>query len=325
MAVSVATVTSAPTSQPVTATGAYGPRDQIPLAFKIGGVIARVNVNEAQVVRKGQLLASLDLREIDAILAKAKVAVEKAERDLARVKRLAVDSVATLVQVQDATSALDAARADLAAAHVNREYATIIAPENGIVLQRTATAGSTVAAGALVMQLGGDARGRVLRAGLPDRDILRVHIGDAASVTFDAVPSRSFRGRVSLLGRSADARTGTYAAEITLLGADALPVGLVGRVVIATKSNTLAAMISVDALLEADADSALVHVLSSGNEPIAQLRRVHIIQLNGDAAAIVGLDVNARVVTRGAPYVTPGAKVRIVSDAALTASAPGQP
>lgn len=316
VAVAATHITSDTIAQPVVATGMFGPRDEIPLAFKIGGVIARIAVDAGQPVHKGQLLATLDLREIDALLNKATVGVEKAERDQARIRRLAADSVATLAQLQDATSAVDAARADAAAARVNREYASIVAPEDGVILLKTGTAGSNIAPGTTVMVLGGGARGRVLRAGLPDRDALRVRVGDAATVRFTAVGDREFVGRVSLIGQSADVRTGTYLIEVTLTDVGTLPAGLVGQVQIAVRGNKRAAMIPVDALLEADADSATVYTLSSGAEPVATPHRVRIAQLVGDRAAVTGLPNDARVVTRGAPYVQPGARVRVVQPVA---------
>ena len=331
VSVSVSTVLSGAAAAGVIATGTFGSRDEIPLAFKIGGFVSRVLVDEGATVQRGQLLASLDLREINAAVAKARVGFDQARRDQARMQRLAADSVATLVQLQDATSALDAARSDLITATVNREYAAIVAPEGGIVLQRQVTAGSNVSAGTTIMLLGGTRRGRVLRVGLPDRDALRVTLGDAATIRFDALPERTFVGRVQLVGRSADPRTGTYAVEITVNGADALPSGLVGTATIAAHGATGEASggrsVSVDALLEADRDSATVYTIvpasDSPNELVAQPRRVRVTGVSGDRAMIEGLAPGTRVVTRGAAYVTVGARVRIVTadtlDAALRA------
>jgi RND family efflux transporter MFP subunit len=312
----------------VSATGTFGSRDEIPLAFKIGGIVARVLVDEGTTVQRGQLLASLDLREITATVAKAQTGFDKAQRDQARVQRLAVDSVATLVQLQDATSALDAARSDLVTATVNREYAMIVAPEGGIVLQRLVTAGSSVSSGTPIIMLGGTRRGRVLRVGLPDRDALRVQPGDAATVHFDAIPTRTFTGRVQMVGRSADPRTGTYAVEIAVSGADALPSGLVGVVSIvvrgSTGDSTRGASISADALLEADRDSATIYTVAPGREApddlIAQALRVRVTGVRGDRAMIDGLAPGVRIVTRGAAYVTPGARVRIVTADTLAAA-----
>ena len=320
VAVAVAPVRSDRVAEQVVATGTYGSRDDIPLSFKTGGVIAHIAVDQGQRVRRGQVLAALDVREIDAMLAKARVALDKATRDEARVHRLFNDSVATRTQWQDAVSARDAASADMAAVRVNREYATIVAPQDGVVLQRIASPGSTVGAGSPVLMLGGAARGRVLRAGLPDRDALRTRVGDAASVRFDALPGRTFEGKVTLLSGSADVRTGTYTVEIALRGAEALPAGLVGHAEIAVRATDAAMLVPVDALIEADADSATVFTVDGDSLPIAQRNRVRVGALHGDHAAITGLPVSALVITRGAPYVTAGSRVRVVERAGARVS-----
>ncbi|WP_353267597.1 efflux RND transporter periplasmic adaptor subunit [Gemmatimonas sp.] len=326
--VTVADATTSDSTALVTATGSFGSRDEIPLGFKIGGIATRVLVDEGATVQRGQVLAMLDLREIDAAVNKAQVAVDKAQRDQQRVQRLAADSVATLAQAQDAMSALEAARADLASARVNREYAIITAPEAGVVLQRLVTPGSNVAPGTPVLMLGGSRRGRVLRAGLPDRDALRVHVGDPAMVRFDALPGKSFTGKVVLVGRSADPRTGTYAVEVAVQNADALPSGLVGQMSVTIRGKQSASLLPVDALLEADRDSATVYTVQRGSTPTAALtaapQRIRVTGIEGDRAAISGLPANARVITRGAAYVTPGAPIRIITTATLDSMVPSR-
>jgi RND family efflux transporter MFP subunit len=315
--VTVASVNQTATATPVIATGTFASRDEIPLGFKIGGVVQRVVVDAGQTVRRGQILAALDLREIDAAVNKAQVGVDKAQRDFARVQRLVADSVATPVQLLDATSALEAAKADLASARVNREFAIITAPEEGIVLERLVNAGSTVAPGTPIVSLGGSRRGRVLRVGLPDRDALRVALDDKATVHFDALPDREFAGRVVLVSRAADPRTGTYTVEIALAATEQLPNGLVGRATIAVKGRGTGNRVPVDALLEANGDSATVYTISGGSAPVAQPTRVRIAQISGDEAAVDGLASDARVVAKGAAYVTPGARVRVVTAGTL--------
>lgn len=314
--VSLISVTHDSIVQPVVATGTFGPRDEVPLAFKIGGVVARVLVDEGATVKRGQVLAVLDLREIDALVAKARVGAEKGARDQARMERLHADSVATLSQLQDATSAADAAKSDLASALVNREYATIVAPSSGVILRRLVTAGTTTSAGTTVLTLASNERGRVLRAGLPDRDALRMRQGDKASVQFEAIPGKTFRGRVTLLGRAADPRTGTYVAEISLDDADRLPAGLVGRVTLSPQAAAIATLLPIDALVEADADSAVIYTASTDKTPIAERRPVRILFVNGDRVAVqtdAGETALSRVVVRGAQYLTDSAPVKIVN------------
>lgn len=321
--VTLAAVGDAASTAVVTGTGTLVSRDEIPLGFKIAGVVTRVLVDEGAAVQRGQILAALDLREIDAAVNKAQVGVDKAQRDLTRVQHLAADSVATLAQLQDATSVLDAARADLASARMNRDYAIISAPEAGTILQRLVTPGTPVAPGSPLFVLGGTRRGRVLRVGLSDRDALRVQLGDRATVTFDALPGRTFVGQVVLLGRAADPRTGTYAVEIALQRADALPSGLVGQLRLTVRTPDRTESVPVEALLEAEHDSATVYVAERDATGTlrAVARRVRLRQLDGDRAGIAGLAAGTSVVARGAAYVTEGAPLEVIDAAAFEAMA----
>jgi RND family efflux transporter MFP subunit len=300
----------------ISATGSLGAKDEIPLAFKIGGVVARVAVDEGARVRAGQPLAELDLREIDAMVSKATAGAEKARRDVARIERLYHDSVATLAQWQDAQTARDAAEADLRAARVNREFAVIVAPGDGVVLRRVVNAGAQVSSGAQVLLFGSAGRGNVLRAGLADRDAVRVHEGDAAVVTFDAFAGREFSGRVRQVGAAADPRTGTYAVEVAVNGADALPSGLVGRVRITVRTTSGAAnapgvaAIPAEALVEGAGDRGVVFALDAPGRR-ALRRDVGLVGVDGDRVLVRGLDGVTRVITAGAAWLRDSARVEV--------------
>jgi RND family efflux transporter MFP subunit len=304
-------VTDTVIARTIFAAGTVAPKDEITLSFKVGGVIARVNVDPGDEVRAGQTLAVLNLREADAALAKARSASGKAERDLTRAQRLQADSVVTLAQLQDAETSAEIARADLDAASFNRDHAVIVAPSHGVVLRRAAEAGETVAPGAVVLVFGSRARGNVVRVGLADRDAMLVRKGDPAVVRFEALPDRLFEGRVTQIAAAADPGTGTYAIEITLRDAATLTAGLVGDAEIMPSQATPAVLVPIEAILEADSTGATVFVLSTDGAR-AERRRVTVAQIHGDRVAVAGgLDGVRWVLTDGASYVDDGAAVRV--------------
>lgn len=310
------TVRAAPVSdtviaRPILGTGTLAPRDEIPLSFKIGGVIARVAVDPGDAVLAGERLAALELREIDAGLAKARSGREKAERDLARAERLYRDSVMTLAQLQDNQTGAEVAQADFEAAAFNRRYAEIVAPAAGTVLRRLAEPGQTVASGAPVLVLGSRARGQVVKVALADRDVVGVRKGDPASVSFDALPGQTFHGRVTELAGSADPGTGAYEIEITLAEAHGLVAGLVGRVEIRPAAGAPASLVPVEAVLEAEAGHATVFALSA-DRTHAERRRVAVAFIDGGRVAVTsGLQGARAVVTDGAAYLDDGSAVRV--------------
>lgn len=312
--VTTAPVDSAALARPVLGSGLLSGKEEVPLAFKIGGVVARVDAEDGQVVRAGAKLATLELTEIGALVDKAKVGLDKAERDLARARALHADSVVTREMLENAQSARDAAAADFSSARFNARYASIVAPTDGVVLRRLAEPGATVAPGTPIVLFASSSRGQVVRVGVPDRDVVRLGAGDAAEVRFDAWPGRTFAGRVTTVGAAATPGVGTYEIEIRLdapvrLHDDgAAASGLVADVTITPARRQAVKLVPIEALLEGDSDRAHVWTIGADGAPVR--RDVRVAFLDGDRAAIAsGLDGVTEVVTGGAAYLSDGSRV----------------
>ena len=308
--VRLAPVMDTESTQPVVATGTLAASDEVQLSFKISGIVARVLVQEGQTVRAGQPLAALDLREIDAQLAKARTGLVKAERDLARAQNLYKDSVATLENVQDATSAVEMAKSDYTGAAFNKQYAIIVAPTNGVVLRKQSQAGELVAPGQTVIVMGGASAGSVVRVGIADRDAVRLKLGDPATVTFSAYPNQTFEGYVSEVPAAANAMTGTYGVEIRLTKAPAMATGLIGNVNIRPRTAGGARMIPIEALVEADGNRGVVFTVE---KDVAHRKDISIATIDDRHVAVMaGLDDATLVVSAGGVYLSEGAKVKVV-------------
>ena len=297
----------------VEATGTLHSKDEIELSFKMPGIVGRVLVAEGQQVRRGQALATLDLREIDAQVMAARSAVTKAERDLARAEALYADSVATLAQVQDARTGAEVARSGLQGAAFNRRYATIVAPADGVILRKLGNDGELVNPGTPVLVLGSSERGQVLRVGVADRDAVRLKVGDATTVRFDAFPGEAFAAAVREVAPGADPRTGTYQVEVTVQpGGRTLSSGLVGRVEMRPAAGTEMALVPIQSILEADGDAATVYTLSADGKKARRVP-VSVAFIQGERVAVSGgLDGVTAVVTDGASYLGDGAAVKVV-------------
>ena len=301
-------------SAPVIGTGVLAGKEEVALSFKTGGVVERARVESGQRVRAGEVLAELAQTEIVAEVEKATQGRDKAERDLARARSLYTDSVATLEQVQNATTALDVAASNLRIAEFNRRYTVIRAPFNGIVLKRGIEAGQLVSAGATAVVVRNERSGLVLRVGLADRDAVRVAVGDAATVRFNAWPGIRFEARVQRVAAGATAGAGTYEAELLVdPSGHALASGLIGEAEIRARSADRHAFVPVGALLEADGDSASVYVIAADGRS-AHRRSVRVAFLDGSRVALSsGLDTLERVVTDGNTRILDGAAVRVMS------------
>lgn len=308
----VTTIASRPVAPTITATGIVAGKEEIALSFKIGGIVARVTVDAGTQVRQGQVLAALSQTEIASEVAKASQASVKAQRDAERAQALYRDSVVTLEQLQDAITAADVAESNLKIATFNRDWSVIRAPASGVILRKSVEASQLVSPGTTVLVMRTSRKGLVLRAGLSDRDALRLRLGDRAAVRFDALPGESFGGVVSQIASAADPATGTYEIEVAIdPRGRTLATGLVGSMEVAPHATGALPLVPIEALVEGDGDSATVYVLSPDGAR-ALRRRVRVAFLSGSAAAIAsGIAAGDRVITDGSAYVRDSALVRI--------------
>jgi len=109
--VSLAAVQHGPVARPIRGAGIVRQKRELDLSFKVGGVVAAVLVEEGAHVKKGQVLARLDPTEVDAADRQAREAVQKAERDLDRVRRLHASGALATAERDNAETGLALARA----------------------------------------------------------------------------------------------------------------------------------------------------------------------------------------------------------------------
>ncbi len=296
---------------PVRVAGTVHPKDERLLSFKLGGLVARIRVEEGDRVRRGQVLAELDATELSAGMRQAREGLAKAERDRDRARTLAAEDVVPRAAADDAETATQVARAGAEAAEFNLRRAVLTAPDDGWVEERMAEPGEVVAPGRPVLRVSGRGRGFVVRASLPDREVLGLRQGQPATVTIDARPGAPIPGTISEIARSASRATGSYDVEVRLDPGRSgeLLGGLSAKLEIARDVEVLAA-VPLASLVEADGQRGAVFVVEKGR---ARRVPVRIAFLQGERAVLAdALPGVSGVVTDGAPNLADGAAVRLV-------------
>ena len=186
------------------------------LSFKTGGIIEKINADAGDEVQARQVLAQLDLKEINEQVRQARVGVEKAERDFRRIENLYKDEVTTLEQFQNAKSALEVARANLNIAEYNLRHSVIHAPTNGIILRKFMEENEITGTGNPIFYFASAEDSWKLTVGVSDKDIVKLKLGDDAEITTDAYPNKPLRGTISKIGNAPDLSTGLYEIELSL-------------------------------------------------------------------------------------------------------------
>jgi RND family efflux transporter MFP subunit len=298
-------------SPSIHASGLVGTSNEARVSFKTGGVIRRTLVEEGDVVKSGQLLATLDLTEIDAQVKQAKEGLEKSRRDLERANNLYADSIATLEQVQNATTAVEVAAQTVQIAEFNRQFSEIRAPFAGKIVAKLLNEGEVTGPGMPVFYLIGTGnQDWVVKVGLSDRDWARLHLGDRAEAQLGAYPGETFSATVSKLADVANPASGTFDAELKIdPKGKRLAAGLVASVEIQPRKNGTYALVPIESLVESDGRKGFVYTADGGK---ARKVPVTIAFLAGEKAAISGgLENISAVVTAGAPYLRDGQAIDI--------------
>jgi RND family efflux transporter MFP subunit len=295
---------------PIEAPGVLSRKLEAMLAFKIGGVVDSVRVRAGESVKRGQVLAQLNLSEIDAQVAQARAAAEKARRDEGRIGRLEADRAATLEQLQNAATGVEAAEAALRIAEFNRLHATILAPADGRILSRMAEPNELVAPGQPVLGFGGDAEGWIFRAGVIESDARRLAKGDPARLHFGGPPDVELPAHVAEVAEAADPRTRTFEIELAVDGEPGgLRSGAVGDLVLAKPGSSFHPRVPASALIEGDGRQAVLFLLQA-DEGTVHRRSVDVLALWGGSALLADpLPDGAKVIAQGAEYLHDGETV----------------
>lgn len=295
-------------------TGMLMSKAEARLSFKTGGVISKIYVKEGDNVKAGQLLATLDLTEINSQVAQAELAVQKSERDLQRAKNLYADTVATLETVQNATTGADFARKTLEIARFNLKFSEIRAPRAGKLLKKMMNEGELIGPGMPVFFINeatASANDWVVRVGLSDRDWAALKIGNTAKINFDAYPNETFDGRISKLADMIDPASGTYDVEIAVnTRGKRVAAGLYSHVILQPTASSLMTVIPIEALVEGNGTEGYVFTLKDSVS--VQKLPVKIVYIGGKEIGVSGLTATS-VITEGVSYLTEKTKVKVVN------------
>ncbi len=300
----------------VHSSGQFTTDDETMLSFKTGGIVDRVYVKEGDRIRKGQLLATLDLTEISSQVNQIQIAFEKAARDYNRFENLRKDSVITLEQLQNSKTGLELARQQLIASKFNLQYSEIRAPHDGVILKILANEGQIIGSGMPVLQT--SSKGRtdwILRVAVSDKEWANIRLNDKVSVQIEALDISDQQAYVSSKAENADQMTGSFSIDLKLNNARELNIasGMFGKAEIMLSQKNLVWQIPYDALLDGNADQGFVFVTNDNTNAIKVPVKIDAI----DGKNIIvskGLDGYISLIVSGSAYLTDKSVIKMTNN-----------
>lgn len=200
---------------------------EIHLSSRLSAYVSGVHASAGDRVTKGQVLVTLDDRELKEQLAGARAQQAQAEAEFARVTKLLEARAATEQALTAAKSAFDGASAQVKSIDVMLTFTEIRSPIDGRVTDRRIETGDLANPGQVLLSVYDPVRLR-LEAAVPVRLIERLGMEKSVDVQLDR-PNRLLKGRVSGVVGEVDSMSRTQIAKVSLDEAgDVLP-GTFGR------------------------------------------------------------------------------------------------
>ncbi len=211
--VRVAQVASGSVSSYITATANLVPENDVKVLAEADGRVTRLEAEEGDRVRKGQLLATLDRADAEILLQKATLRADNARAAYERATRLAEENLVTQQDFDTTLTDHKLAEQELAEARWRLEKTEIRAPFDGRLTQRMITVGQHVTPGAELFRVT-DFDPLVARVYLPEKDVLPLREGRSVRITLEADEAVRFTGRIRQIAPVVDPGTGTVKVTV---------------------------------------------------------------------------------------------------------------
>ncbi|WP_238125015.1 efflux RND transporter periplasmic adaptor subunit [Xanthobacter sp. NM-25] len=324
VAVLVGAATRKPMPVRVEALGTVEAMVTVPVRSRVAAEVEKVAFADGATVAAGDLLFELDSRVIDAqirqaeaTLAKDRVQLEKARRDVERYSGLVTRAAISQVQLDDAKTTADVQQAtvdqdeaNLQSLKVQRGYYEIRSPVTGRIGVAAARAGTVIRVDdtlATVRQL----KPIYVAFGLPERYIndLRTAQNAQVAITLQGSGETIGGGRVAVIDNTVDPQTGTLTARAVFANADErLWPGTLGAVTVTLRTEPDVVVVPSEAV-QSGQSGPFVFVVEDG---AARVRPVVVARtVDGESVIAKGLEGTETVVIDGQLSLREGSRVRV--------------
>ncbi len=277
---------------------------------KVAGEVRKLHVEEGDMVKKNQVLATLDGDRLRLELRESEARLKKMQRDYQRNKELQDKGLISEGNFEKIQYDLEALEASFNLASLELDYTQIRAPINGVISERYLKLGSTINTGDPVFRVTGfDPLVAYLH--VPEREFRRIAAGQPVHIDIDALPGPPLVATVTRIGPVVDPNTGTFKITIELHGSgQRIKPGMFGRMSIVLDKHEDVLQVPRSAIIEAAGTTSVFVV----EDEVAVRKQVETdFSSEGMIEISAGLSDGERVIIVGHVGLKNEARVVVIS------------
>lgn len=288
--------------------GVLEAENDVNIVARTQGPVVELLVEEGMRVEEGQLLLRIDDTERRAEVEIARVELDDASRAHARAKAARANEIISEEVYDQALTALESAKARLAGAQILYDYTRVVAPFDGIVVDRFVKLAENLTSNQNLFRIT-DFDPLLCKIRVPEKELSRLRKGQSAHINVEAWPEERFEAKVLRISPVVDATTGTIRVTLEVHAKRKLSPGMFASVYLETDTHENALVMPKSALsLESLSDA--VFVVKEGQ---AERRNVELGYEERDAIEVVsGLEEGERVIVVGQDGLTDGTPVEVL-------------
>lgn len=276
---------------------------------KTSGVLLRLQAEEGDRVREGQVLAQLDPERPRLEVARAEADLRRLENEFRRSQEL-FDAKLVSSEAHDRIRFnLETQRAAWELAKLELSYTSITAPIDGVISERLVKEGNFIQLQAPLFRIDDfDPLQAVLN--VPERELRTMRPGLKVAMGVDAVPGAVFEGTVARVSPVVDSGTGTFRVTCEFRDdSGRLKSGMFGRLSVVYDQRADVLVVPREAVLE-DGSEPAVFVVRDGKAVRATVRTG--ARSGGVVEVLEGVADGDAVVTVGAATLRDGTRVQVL-------------
>lgn len=287
------------------------PEQDAQIVARSTGLLNSIFVEEGDWVKKGQLLAQLDVEQLSLEVAQLNATTKKLAKELQRQQTLFNRKLGSSDALDRAKFEYQAQQAQNKLAKLKLQYASIKAPIDGIVTERLVKKGNLIRENDLLFKI---IDPRTLKAilHLPEKELNNVKKGQNVLLNVDALGDQVIVGKIERIRPLIDSNTGTFRVVAQLENnQNLLKAGMFGKVEVVFDTHKSVVLLEQQALITQDNRS---HVFVVKDNKAIQTPVEIDFKNNGFVEITNGLSESDQVVTTGQQILKHEALIEIVNN-----------